>query len=75
MQIDDNAVADLPPRDHLEEYLRPGAPKWITPGLITTTLDCWQPHFAKALTIQDAIDILKRVGSLMDILRSCNKMK
>jgi hypothetical protein len=48
----------------------PGTPTWITPALIASTLDVWQPHFAKPLTTADAIDILSDVGRLMDILEN-----
>jgi hypothetical protein len=42
------------------------AASWITSDLIEQTLDCWQPHFAKALTTEDAIEILTNVGQLFD---------
>lgn len=42
-----------------------GTLTWITPELIAKTIDCWQPHFSKALTIDDAIEILTNVSSLL----------
>lgn len=45
------------------------APAWITPALIQQTLDCWQPHFAKALTTEDAIEILTNVGQLFEAIK------
>ena len=43
-------------------------PEWITPELIALTLSTWQPHYAKALTEQDAIEMLLHVGAVFDVL-------
>jgi len=47
-----------------------GTPAWITPLLIADTLDAWQPHFPKALTTEDAVEILLQVGQLFDALEA-----
>ena len=47
---------------------RPDAPEWITPELIALTVSTWQPHYAKALTDQDAIEMLLHVGAIFDVL-------
>jgi hypothetical protein len=36
----------------------PGAPSWITPELIRDTIETWQAHYGKALTGQDALEII-----------------
>jgi hypothetical protein len=63
-------AARYPEAAYATESVPAGAPAWITPALIASTLDVWQPHFAKPLTTADAIDILSDVGRLMDILES-----
>ena len=45
-----------------------GAPAWITPELITVTLDTWQPYYPECLTVTDAVEILHTVGRLLDCL-------
>jgi hypothetical protein len=48
--------------------LPPGTPAWVTPELVAATLDCWQPRFPKALTTEDAIQIITNAGRLLDAL-------
>jgi hypothetical protein len=38
--------------------------------LVAETLDCWRPHYAKALTAADAVEILTTVGRLFDACRT-----
>ena len=45
-----------------------GAPKWVTPALITKTLQVWQPYYDYPLTTNDALDMLLNVGLLFDTL-------
>jgi len=45
-------------------------PAWITPALIERTITVWQSYYSNRLTPQDAIDILIRVGRLIDVLQS-----
>ena len=49
-----------------------GTPAWITLPLVADTLDCWQLHYAKALTGADAIEILTTVGRLFDAFGNDN---
>jgi hypothetical protein len=45
-------------------------PAWITEELIAETLDVWQPYYANRLTRADAIEILRSVGRLVDVLET-----
>jgi hypothetical protein len=45
-----------------------GTAAWITPELVISTLDTWQSHFPKALTVEEAIEIVMNVGHLFDAL-------
>lgn len=47
---------------------RQGLPSWISPDLITETIDVWQPKYEKRLTDEDAIEILREVSALLDAL-------
>jgi hypothetical protein len=38
----------------------------LTPALVADTLDCWRPHYDRALTVADALEILTTVGCLFD---------
>jgi hypothetical protein len=46
----------------------PGAPCWITTELIEATIRVWQPFYKNPLTRADALEILQRVGHLIDVL-------
>ena len=46
----------------------PGTPAWITPELLANTIDVWQPYHVAALTPEDALAILLRVGGVLSIL-------
>jgi hypothetical protein len=46
----------------------PGAPAWITAELIDETLRVWQPYYAEALTVEDAVGIMQAAGRLFDVL-------
>ena len=45
-----------------------GLPGWITAELIALTLETWQPHYNKQLTVDDAVRILRDVSRLFDAL-------
>jgi len=45
------------------------APDWMTPQLIERTRVVWQKFYSHPLTREEAIDILRRVGRLIDVLR------
>lgn len=49
-------------------HLPPGTPAWMTPALINETLETWQPYYDEELTMRDAIEILRGIGMLSDIL-------
>lgn len=47
----------------------PGAPAWITPGLVALTLKIFRVRYGKAhLSAADAVQILVGVGRLVDVL-------
>ncbi len=46
----------------------PGTPAWITTALIEQTLRVWQPHYAKSLTTEDAVMMVKEVDRLLHVL-------
>ena len=64
--MDSRASTSLRPA--APEAMPPGAPSWITPELITDTLETWQPFYERDLTIDDALEILTNVGNLIDVL-------
>jgi len=43
-------------------------PAWMTPELIRSTIETWQPYHADRLTEADAVGILRSVGRLVDVL-------
>lgn len=45
-----------------------GSPKWISEKLLRDTIATWQPYYDGPLTIADAVEILRNVGSLLDHL-------
>jgi hypothetical protein len=45
-----------------------GAPRWVTPELLTDTLRVWQPYYG-TLTPQDGLSIILNVSNLFDVLR------
>ena len=60
-----------PPADAAESpTLPPGAPGWVTPELITQTIDAWQPYYRFSLTAHDALEILLNVSQLFEQLES-----
>jgi hypothetical protein len=46
----------------------PGTPAWITPKLLRSTIDTWQPFYKEPLTLDDAVIILISVGRLFEVL-------
>jgi hypothetical protein len=46
----------------------PGAPNWITPKEIEDTLRVWQPYYRQLLTADDALEILRNVHNLLDVM-------
>lgn len=57
-----------PSGQHRADCVPAGAPAWVTPELIRSTLDCWQSHFDEALTPEDALEILLNAAHLLDQL-------
>ena len=49
-------------------YVLENAPAWVTPELLKSTLDTWQPYYEERLTNTDALEILMRIGQLVDAL-------
>lgn len=65
--------ADKPARrEHhppaVENALPAGTPTWITADLIRLTLKVWQKHYAKPLSIQDAVTIVLNAERLFGVL-------
>ena len=48
----------------------PGCPDWITPDLLEMTITVWQRFYAVTLTVEDAVEMLMRVGNLMRVLHT-----
>lgn len=70
MDVKPNPIASspVPPEAAAEEALPPGTPSWITPALLSSTRNVWASYFPKALTNQDALEILMTIGHLSDAL-------
>ena len=45
-----------------------GLPAWVTTGFIDETMRVWQPRSKKALTQDDAIEIIMNMSRLLDVL-------
>ena len=50
-----------------ERTVPPAFPEWITSELIAETIETWQPYYRESLTVDDAIEILRNVGCLMEL--------
>lgn len=51
------------------ETLGPNAlPDWMSPDLIKATISVWEPIYGKKLTQEDAVEILRNAGLLMDVI-------
>lgn len=48
-------------------------PGWITAELVELTIRVWQPYYRETLSVEEAIDILRRTGALLTILPRRNK--
>lgn len=46
-----------------------GAPDWVTAELVAETLETWEPHYGRRLTDAEAVDILRAVGDLADLMQ------
>ena len=44
-----------------------GAPDWVTSDLLEQTIIIWQPYYDEALTVDDALEMLVGVGSLLRV--------
>ena len=61
-------ITGNPPRAARADALPPGTPAWITPKLVQSTLETWQPFYKEPLTLDDAVTILISVGRLFEVL-------
>ena len=43
-------------------------PDWMTPELIAETVEMWSPFYPDGLTEADAVEILRAVGMLSDVV-------
>ena len=50
------------------DALPPGTPEWITPKLVRSTIETWQPFDQSPLTLDDAVSILRNVGRLFEVM-------
>jgi hypothetical protein len=48
----------------------PGAPAWVTSELIEHTLRVWQPFYRDQLIPEDALEIIRSIGNIVDVLTS-----
>jgi hypothetical protein len=46
------------------------APAWVTPSLLALTVRVWSKRCGRPIDHAEAMDILLRVGRLMDVLKS-----
>jgi hypothetical protein len=49
-------------------YINHTLPPWITAELVQYTMETWQPHYGRPLTIDEATEILHNFGRLIDHL-------
>ena len=63
--LDDRSGDDQRPSDALPPRCRPA---WITDELIQATIEVWRPMIGRALTPEEAEEILHNVGRLAAIL-------
>lgn len=56
------------PQANVLKQVPPGSPSWISPELISSTIDAWQPYYGEPLTDEDALEILTNVGLLYEVL-------
>lgn len=57
-------------RSHNDVAHDRATPDWMTPQLIERTRVVWQKFYSHPLTREEAVDILRRVGRLIDVLRN-----
>ena len=55
-------------RDPRDTVVGDRNPRWVTEELIADTISTWQPYYATRLTDDDALEILRSVGDLIDVL-------
>jgi hypothetical protein len=60
----ENAKNTTPPQHAPSDPL----PTWITPALIERTRAVWQPYVDHILSDDEAIEMIKTVGALCDVL-------
>ena len=53
----------------INRTLPSGAPKWVTPELLTETREVWQPYYAAELTDADLSELLLSVSRLFAALQ------
>lgn len=47
----------------------PAVPAWITPALLSLTVRVWSKRYGRPIDDAEAVDILLRVGRLIDVLK------
>lgn len=57
-----------PPSKQPATQLPAATPDWITVELVEQTLRVWQPFYRDALSVEDAIGIIRNAASLMRAL-------
>ena len=56
-------------RIRLDQGETQGFPAWISSELIEDTIRVWQPYYDRPLGVEDAIEILRGVDRLIDVLQ------
>lgn len=57
----------LPPEETKVEELRPA---WVSDELLEKTVRVWTRLMGKPISIADALEILRRTGSLIDAIKN-----
>jgi hypothetical protein len=65
-----NQQRDCGIREDAKSIVPAGAPDWITPALVETTIRVWQPYYEATITPEEAVIMILNVGLLYDALAS-----
>jgi hypothetical protein len=59
----------LPPEDQSEEQTRP----WVTDELLERTVKLWSAVYGRRVSVQEAMEMVKRVGRLIELAHSVSE--
>lgn len=63
-----NQKSDCQNREDAKSIVPVGSPDWITTELIEATIRTWQPYYKNTLTPEDAVEMIRNVGLLFQVL-------